>query len=116
MFKKSKGTKNYAAPSAPTAEEILSDIETFQVDIDTAIATTTNNRHSDSTSTSLEKWWMGFEQFINDLKCLEVIQSEIEGYKLKLEAHKLEIETEATLLKNELDEKKAQIDVALKQQ
>ncbi|XP_075149413.1 uncharacterized protein LOC142223406 [Haematobia irritans] len=112
MFKKSKNNKIVDAPSAPTIDEILADIETFQVDIEST-PTANNPKHLEGSSQSLEKWWLHFEQFLNDLKCLEFLNSEIEGAKLKLESHKLEIETETKLLKNEIDEQKAKIDVAL---
>lgn len=115
MFKKSKSNKNITAPSAPSLDEVLSDIETFQVDFEPAITpTTSNHKPSDGATISLDSWWKIFENFVSDLKCLEMIHQDIQGSKLKLESHKLEIETEAKLLKNEIEEQKNLINVALK--
>ncbi|XP_005179338.1 uncharacterized protein LOC101887616 [Musca domestica] len=110
MFKKSKN-KHITPPSPPTLDEILSDI---QVDID--IPTVNNNANHKSPTdavTNLDSWWQVFEQFMGDLKCLEMVHSELEGCKLKLESQKLEIETEAKLLKNDIDEQRALIKEAL---
>ncbi|TMW53329.1 hypothetical protein DOY81_001629 [Sarcophaga bullata] len=112
MFKKPKNNKNITPPSAPTLDEVLSDIETFQVDIEQPIAN--NNKVSSETSANTtEVWWKVFEQFIEDLKCLEMVHSEIEGFKIKLESLKLEVDTESKLLKNEIKQQQNLINVAL---
>ena len=110
MFKKPKNTKNITPPSAPTLDEVLSDIETFQVDIGQPIGN--NNKVCSETNTT-EVWWKVFEQFIEDLKCLEMVHSEIEGFKIKLESLKLEVDTESKLLKNEIKQQQHLINVAL---
>ncbi|XP_061402895.1 uncharacterized protein LOC133338804 [Musca vetustissima] len=114
MFKKSKN-KHITPPSPPTLDEILSDI---QVDIDLPTVNHNNANHKSSSATTepatnLESWWQVFEQFMSDLKCLEMVHSELEGCKLKLESQKLEIETESKLLKNDIDEQKNLIKEAL---
>ncbi|XP_065360299.1 uncharacterized protein LOC135954151 [Calliphora vicina] len=110
MFKKPKNNKNITPPSAPSLDEVLSDIETFQVDIEQH---TTNNKTAEMTANTTDEWWAVFEQFIDDLKCLEMVHSEMEGFKIKLESLKLEIDTESKLLKSEIDQQQKQIDVAL---
>lgn len=107
MFKKPKNNKNIPPPSL---EEVLSDIETFQVDIEQPNIT---NKSMDVSANTTEEWWTVFEQFIEDLKCLEMVHSEMEGFKLKLESLKLEIDTESKLLKNDIDQQQHLIDVAL---
>lgn len=108
MFKKQKINKDITPPKAPSLEEVLSDIETFQVDIDSC-----NFKVADSPVNSTEDWWKVFEQFMDDLKCLEMVNSEIEGFKIKLESLKLEIETDAQHLKNEIEQHQQLIAAAL---
>ncbi|XP_073821548.1 uncharacterized protein [Musca autumnalis] len=109
MFKKSKN-KHITPPSPPTLDEILSDIE---VDIDLPTVDNANHKSATEPVTNLDSWWQVFEQFMSDLKCLEMVHSELEGCKLKLESEKLEIETEAKLLKNDIDEQRNLIKEAL---
>ncbi|KAI9584716.1 uncharacterized protein LOC119634368 [Glossina fuscipes] len=101
MFKKSRNHKTLAPPIPPSIEEIREDMKTFQIDVEP---------QPNSTSNSLETWWYTFEQFINDLKCLKMLESEIADYKVKLETRQIEIDTEAKLLKNEIEEQKQHID------
>ncbi|KAI8123262.1 hypothetical protein FF38_11685 [Lucilia cuprina] len=110
MFKKPKSNKNITPPSAPTLDEILADIDTFQVDVEQL---SSKNKTPDIAINNTEEWWSVFEQFIEDLKCLEMVHSEVEGFKIKLESLKLEIDTESKLLKNEIDQQQQLIDVAL---
>lgn len=114
MFKKSKNT-NITPPCAPTLDEVFSDLATFQVDVPPHHVNNTNNKAAENGTApvALESWWKIFEQFMVDLKCLEMVHSEVEGYKIKLESHKLEIETETKILKNEIEKQHNLIDVAL---
>lgn len=111
MFKKPKNNKSITPPPAPTLDEVLSDIETFQVDIEQPV--TNNNKGSETSANSTEAWWKVFEQFMEDLKCLEMVHSEMEGFKIKLESLKLEVDTESKLLKNEIEQQQHLINITL---
>ncbi|XP_004521314.1 uncharacterized protein LOC101451307 [Ceratitis capitata] len=109
MLKKSKNSKYPLPPVPPNVEEILKDIETFHVELNTENL----SRQSPGSDAQHLDWWTRFEQAVADQKSLIMLSSEIKSYELKLESKKIELETEAQLLENAVQEQRDQIDEVL---
>ena len=105
MFKKFKNTKT-PPPAAPTSEEILSDMETFEIDLPVQRL---QKLDASATVKNVEDWWLLFEQFELNLKDLTLIHNELKTCHSKLKDCKKELESESHQIKKNIQKQQTDI-------
>ncbi|XP_034488464.1 uncharacterized protein LOC117792423 [Drosophila innubila] len=100
MFKKSKPQVT-PPPAAPTVEEMLADIDTFEI---CQPAGSTNASSSaafehalltEPENLSLETWWQVFDEYDQKVKKLETMEGTLDAHKEKLLECKIKLEKNA---------------------
>ncbi|ALC48055.1 CG18731 [Drosophila busckii] len=106
MFKKSK--PQVAPPSAPTVEEMLSDMETFDIITQSAGGNVSSialekSLLSESGSLALGTWWEMFDVYDHKIKKLTNMKNSLEKQKQQLEECKAKLERTAKRLRDGLE-------------
>lgn len=106
MFKKSK-PKVAPPPLAPTLEEMLRDIETFQVSQENG--NSYKNGHAEEITDSfdpadakLDFWWQLFDEYDQKVQKLKTMEGTLDTHKDKLLECKLKLENNAQNLREDI--------------
>lgn len=100
MFKKSK-PKVAPPPPPPTVEEMLADIETFEISQpagNTNFGSSAAFEHAlltEPENLALETWWQVFDEYDQKVKKLETMEVTLDAQKEKLLACKFKLEKNA---------------------
>ncbi|KAH8310861.1 hypothetical protein KR044_003267 [Drosophila immigrans] len=104
MFRKSK-PQVAPPPAAPTVDEMLADIETFEITQPTGntnFGTSAAFEHAlltEPENLPLESWWQVFDEYDQKVRKLEAMEDTLDAQKEKLLACKLKLEETAQNLR-----------------
>ncbi|EDW59001.1 uncharacterized protein [Drosophila virilis] len=103
MFKKSK-PKVEPPPTAPTLDEMLADIETFEISQPAGnnVSSSAALEHAlltEPENLTLETWWQVFDEYDHKVKKLAAMEGTLDAQREKLLACKLKLEKNAKNLR-----------------
>ncbi|XP_023160860.1 uncharacterized protein LOC111592705 [Drosophila hydei] len=113
MFKKSK-PKVEPPPTAPNLDEMLADIETFEIcqPAGSKASSTAALEHAlltEPENLALETWWQVFDEYDQKVKKLAAMEGTLEAKKENLLACKVKLEKNANNLRNGIQKQQSLI-------
>jgi hypothetical protein len=109
MFTKSKNLK--PPPKPPSIDEIMEDLETFEV-ARPPIPTTRKLELADDDA-DFDDWWKVFETFVQDLKDFKELKVNLNELKTKIEEKNSQLTQEIEDTKMKIDENIIKIDLQI---
>lgn len=118
MFRKSKA-KVDPPPVAPSLEEMLEDLETFEINKPTVGSTTDNVDLEHALMTepenlSIQTWWRVFDEYDQKVKKMAETEENLESQRNQLKDCYDKLEANANKLKEGIKKQQSLINVALK--
>ncbi|KAH8363383.1 hypothetical protein KR084_009299 [Drosophila pseudotakahashii] len=116
MFKKSK-PKVEPPPTAPTVEEMLADMDTFEVNQPPLSGSTSDLEHAlltEPENLSLPTWWQVFDEYDRKVTKLSFTEANLEDQRNQLKECYAKLERNAEKLKDGIQKQQALAKEALK--